>query len=832
MPSIRLQWQTGYDAASYEIWRGSTASSGDASYLGSTAGNAYTDATVAEGASWYYFVKAVGPGGTSAFGPAAGPFTGGYGLAPPENVQASGSTVDDITVSWEAVAGADVYSVYRHTSDDYSSATLLYSDLSSLEYVDSPPAADTPYFYWIRAFNTSSESSPPSFAAVGFAALPATTAPTGLSASDSDTTKIHVSWTAESSAARYDVYRHTSNDSGAATKIGSTTGTAYDDTTTAYGATRWYWVKAVNYQGASGFSNGDSGVKPAPPPPPPPAAPYTPTGVDATDGDSGKVTVTWDLSGDASHYEVWRSATDDVGTAGPLAFPIYGLTYDDTAIEDEVVYYYWVRAVAVGPGGSTASGFSTPSASGWGDFFPPDPPISVTASDGTQGDDILVSWYASVGAGGYEIWRGTTVFEVDMSHIATAGAVLEYIDPQTDLTSWYYRIKAIGAGGTSALSTANDYGYAAAANPPAPPTVTNYDPAKIGVSWSAVDFARRYWVWRSITNDFATAGHIATDLEVLFYDDVDAEFDTTYYYWIVAHNNAGASTESPSTAGYRPLVAPAAPTGINASDAACAYVTVTWDAALTATSYEVWRADVNNSYFATKIADGLTALTYDDSPGGYPGAVWYYWVKAVNAAGTSGFSASNGGQAYAPGDPTGQDATDYNPTVTVSWTPVTCAESYRVFRGTTINDYESTEIAAGVTGTSFEDTTATAGLQYYYWVKATAGAFDSNYSGRADGMALADACGLSLSGTGAAGHDVTYGLEVGENMVWNLEAGTTYPDRLIVYNNGTPVFDTGCITGSASSGSLYFNAGTLRVLLLAACDASASGTWSVSSTCS
>ncbi|MBI2441474.1 MAG: fibronectin type III domain-containing protein, partial [Lentisphaerae bacterium] len=87
-------------------------------------------------------------------------------------------------------------------------------------------------------------------------------APTGVSAGDGTyTNKVLVTWNASSGATSYEVWRYTGNDSGAALKISSPdpTGTSYDDTSALAGATYYYWVKAVNAEGASGFSASDSG---------------------------------------------------------------------------------------------------------------------------------------------------------------------------------------------------------------------------------------------------------------------------------------------------------------------------------------------------------------------------------------------------------------------------------------------------------------------------------------------------------------------------------------------------------------------------------------------
>jgi len=87
----------------------------------------------------------------------------------------------------------------------------------------------------------------------------APSAPTGVSASDGNyTDHIRVSWNLASGATGYEVWRNTSNNSGTAIKSGDYT-SPYDDTSAVAGTTYWYWVKAQNSCGTSGFSSSDSG---------------------------------------------------------------------------------------------------------------------------------------------------------------------------------------------------------------------------------------------------------------------------------------------------------------------------------------------------------------------------------------------------------------------------------------------------------------------------------------------------------------------------------------------------------------------------------------------
>jgi hypothetical protein len=90
--------------------------------------------------------------------------------------------------------------------------------------------------------------------------------PTSLSASDGTyTDKVRIMWTAPTTGGAptgYRIFRYTSNSSGSASEIGTSTGTSYDDYA-GNTSTYWYWVKAYNSAGPGSFSNGDSGYRQA-----------------------------------------------------------------------------------------------------------------------------------------------------------------------------------------------------------------------------------------------------------------------------------------------------------------------------------------------------------------------------------------------------------------------------------------------------------------------------------------------------------------------------------------------------------------------------------------
>lgn len=248
----------------------------------------------------------------------------------PTGVSATDGTWSDrVRILWNASAGATSYHVYRNTTNDSNTAIDL-GYVTGTGADDMSAVAGTTYYYWVKAFNAlggSPFSSPDTgHRATGTQPTPTPTpvpsgppVPTGVSASDGTfTDRVRITWNASAGATGYWIYRNTTA-SPPATEIGGAFSTAYDDSTAVPGQTYWYWVRAGNTSGWSGYSAYDTGYRattpvPTPTPTPPPggltasfafapSAPFAGATVRFTDTSIGATTWTWTF-GDGSQSSV------------------------------------------------------------------------------------------------------------------------------------------------------------------------------------------------------------------------------------------------------------------------------------------------------------------------------------------------------------------------------------------------------------------------------------------------------------------------------------------------------------------------------------------------
>jgi hypothetical protein len=290
-------------------------------------------------------------------------------------------------------------------------------------------------------------------------------APTGVSASDGTyTDRVRISWSPSAGADDYQVYRNTVNSTGGATGLVSGySSSTFDDFSATPGVTYYYWVKACNEEGCSGFSSSDTGYAAI-------SAPSAPSNIIASDGTfSDKVRVTWGtplsdfvvylpliLKGGTApapfsiYYQVYRNTTNSTAGAAMLVDHHPGSPYNDTGAVPGTLYYYWVKACISG----VCSGFSQ-SDSGYrsGEITVPTAPDQVDASNGNYSDRVNLTWAASAGATYYKVYRHT----LDNSSSATPLSENHSSSPYDDYsavtgTTYYYWVKACNSAGCSGFS--------------------------------------------------------------------------------------------------------------------------------------------------------------------------------------------------------------------------------------------------------------------------------------------------------------------------------------------------------------------------------------------
>jgi hypothetical protein len=157
-----------------------------------------------------------------------------------------------------------------------------------------------------------------------------------------------------------------------------------------------------------------------------------------------------------------------------------------------------------------------------------------------------------------------------------------------------------------------------------------------------------------------------------------------------------------------------------------AQVSLSWDSVDGATAYHIYR-DTAVTPPASEL--GNTAVnTYNDTSA-TPGQLYNYWVRAEGSMGPGEYSSSVSGYRRL-GSTFISDASNGTSTahiVVTFGTPVTGATSYQLYRSidTTPPIDSTTPTITGIASSPYQDTGASAGVAYYYWVRAASSSSSS-----------------------------------------------------------------------------------------------------------
>ena len=428
---INLSWSSSAGATSYSVNR-STTSGGPYTSIGTSTSTTFSDTAASPATKYYYVVKSVSVNGTSGPSPEASATTLTPAPLPPASLTATAVSTTEIDLSWPSSIGATSYSVGRSTTSGGPYTTV--GTPTGTTYNDTSDSASTTYYYVVTAVNSNGSSglSPQASATT---LTPAPLAPASLTATDISTSEIDLSWTSSAGATSYSVGRSTTS-GGPYTVVGTPTATTFNDTTAAASTKYYYIVKAVSSNGTSGPSPEASASTGTP-------APNAPTSLTATTISSTEIDLSWAGSTGATSYTVDRSTT----SGGPYATvgTSTTLSLKDTSASPSTKYYYVVKAV-----NSNGSSGPSPEASATTLAAPPAAPATLTAT-AVSTSTINLSWSASAGATSYGVYRSTTSGG-PYSSVGTSTTTSYSDTTGLSATQYYYVVKAVGVGGTSAAS--------------------------------------------------------------------------------------------------------------------------------------------------------------------------------------------------------------------------------------------------------------------------------------------------------------------------------------------------------------------------------------------
>ena len=237
---LYIKWNAVSDSVGYRVYR-SGAGENYWTYLGTTKSLYYTDTKTVSGNYYRYTVRSVVNGRYSDFE------NGLYlkRLSDPGSIKTA-NNVFGVKVTWNKVAGATGYRVYRRTAGESSWKYL--GAVNTNNFIDSSANSNTYYKYTVRATSGNTYSYFNAGSLIKFVATPQLTNLLG------STNSVKVQWFGVYGATGYRVYRRGAGESWKL--LATVTGTSYVDTKVVKNKYYKYTVRAVSGGYISDFEQG------------------------------------------------------------------------------------------------------------------------------------------------------------------------------------------------------------------------------------------------------------------------------------------------------------------------------------------------------------------------------------------------------------------------------------------------------------------------------------------------------------------------------------------------------------------------------------------------
>jgi hypothetical protein len=728
--SIDANWNASANATSYRLDVSTVIGFGSfvPGYNNLNVGNVttYNVTGLTAGTTYYYRVRAVNSCGTSGNSATRTYATLPATPAAPAAQPGTNAACTSIDANWNASANATSYRLDVSMVIGFGSFVPGYNNLNVgnvTTYNVTGLTAGTTYYYRVRAVNTCGTSG--NSGTITYATLPATpAAPASQPGTNAACTSIDANWNASVNATSYRLDVSTVIGFGSFVpgyndlNVGNVT--TYNVTGLTAGVTYYYRVRAVNSCGTSGNSGTITYATL-------PATPAAPVATAGTNAQCTQITANWNASVNATSYRLDVSTVIGFGSFVPGYQDLNVgnvTTYNVTGLALLTTYYYRVRAVN-SCGTSANSNIIT-----YATAVPPAP--VATAGTNATCTTIDANWNAASGATSYRLDVSTVIgfgsFVPGYQDLNVGNVTTWNVTGLSTLTTYYYRVRAVSACGTSANSNVITYATAPSVAPVAT-AGTGAACTAINANWNASAGASSYRLDVSTVIGFGSFVPGYNDLNVgnvTTWNVTGLTAGTTYYYRVRAISICGTSGNS-NIITYATLPAtPAAPAAQAGTNAACTSIDANWSASVNATSY---RLDVSTVIGFGSFVPGFNDLNVGNVltwnvTGLTAGTTYYYRVRAVNSCGTS---PNSGTITYAtlpatPAAPAAQPGTNAACTsIDANWNASAGASSYRLDVSTVIgfgsfvpgyNDLNVGNV------TTWNVTGLTAGTTYYYRVRA------------------------------------------------------------------------------------------------------------------
>ena len=578
----------------------------------------------------------------------------------------------DGTLTWIASSGADTYTLELSPVSDFSALTANPTGISDVTYDYSGLANNTTYFWRVKAYNASGNSSAYSddweFTTIF--------APPTLSTPSNNATEVAVAgdltWNSAAGATTYNLQLSDASDF--SNLIIDQTGIAV--LTYAFAGLDndkiYYWrVSGTSAAGTSGWSEVWQFKTIL-------GAPVLASPADNTKGVAVNGTLSWNTVTGATSYGFQLSDVSDFSNLLTDQSGLMDTEYNYSNLDNNTTYYW--RANAANADGTSAW------SSEWEFKTILATPQLLTPALDSKGvlKTGTLTWAGVSGATTYDVQISEVYnfasYVINLAGVGTNSYNYNLIDGK----QYYWRIRAVNADGNSAWSAI--WYFQTSLEAPAliaPANMSTGMPFSLSLDWVDVGGATSYHLQVSKTSDFSNLIVNKTGIAATaFVQTGNVLSPYTKYFWRVRAVNANGNGQWSASWYFTTFINnPALKSPLDNSTGQPLSILLEWTNVAGASSYDLQLAESEDFGLMVMEENNLSALSYEYS--GLQHFKTYYWrVRAKNANGVTIWSDKWHFTTEVPVPELKSPAdgsTDRQLSGTLEWNAVAGAESYVVY---------------------------------------------------------------------------------------------------------------------------------------------------------
>lgn len=541
-----------------------------------------------------------------------------------------------------------------------------------------------------------------------------TDAPKLVSAKSIDHNTIQVNWDSVKGATGYKVYRKKANEK-TYTSLKNVSGTSFKDNTAEVGEVYYYTVRAyVNSSTNLGDydKNGIKGV----------ALPKAPKLISAESKDFCAIKITWEKVDNASGYYVYRKS--DLDKTYKQIAEVNGnktFTSTDLSATTGVKYQYTVRAYKNRDGKSYAGAYNSKGLTATACTNAP----TIKSGTSKSATKLKITWNKVNGASGYNVYRKDESSKTyKLLKTINGNGNTEYTDNGLKCgVKYYYRVNGFRTVSGKNYEGFGSSDYLGMTNPEQPglKSAKSAGYNTIVLTWTKVDGATGYEVYRKTTGSYSKIGTVNGQSKVTFKDE-KATTGVKYQYTVKAfYNKDGIKRYSTYENYIHGTAYPGNPTISSVSSVEYNAIELKWDKVDGANGYKIYRKLPSDKNYKELITLYEQTDKYTDQTVTC-GTNYQYVMKSFRYENGKAYNSGNSSVVTCKAVPTMPkvkvSVASYN-SLNISWSKVNSATGYRVYykkdkakKWSTLATFENGAL------TSCEHRKLTTGVNYTYTVRA------------------------------------------------------------------------------------------------------------------